>query len=334
MAERRSNAAIAEMSELSPEESAVLDADKEGTDAPELPPEPEEAPERAAPVAKAAPEPEADPDVDPRTGRQRKVDYGAFHEERERRKSETKARIDAEQKFATLNGRLEVLQELARAAQQQQQAPQIEVPDISENPVGHFQAQIALRDQKIAEFDQWRQQQAQEQQQREYQANQVMGQLQVQQQQNEMVGQVRNVAIQAEQEFSKSVPDYQDAASHVQKTRLAQLTALGVPNPEQQLQVEALQMAAGALQQGRNPAAVIYDMAKATGWTGKTRPAAVASPGAQKLATVARGQSANASLSQVSGSAPAEMSVNKLLEMSDEEFAEATKGGKWAKLFS
>lgn len=330
-----SNAALMESEALTPEESQLMDDNRQ---AEFTIPEPDPAP-APAPVPKAAPEPETTETTDPDDvpvaetppEKRRMVDYGALHEERERRKAADKEKAELARQLATLTGRFSTIEELAKAASAQNQ-PKPQVPDVNTDPIAHFQAQIAERDRQLSEMQQWRQQQEQ------------------QAQQAQVVNQIRSVASQQEAEFAKETPDYQEAASHVQQMRLAQLRALRIPNPEQAVAQEALQLAYNALNQGVNPAQMVYDYAKAIGWAPKQaaaatqaaptpaqpppaapKPAAQAA-GAKKLETVAKGQAANASLSQLNGSAPAETTIESVLKMSDEEFAKWATPENWRQM--
>jgi hypothetical protein len=342
----RGNTALIEQENLTKEEQTLMDENQKAQFEPEVPETPEQTPtptpatpatpESTPTPAPTTPEGTAATPPTPESGtpeKQRTVDYGAFHEERERRKEERTRREKAEAELAKLTGRFSTLEELARAATQQMQ-PQPKSPDISTDPVGHFQAELAARDARIAQFENWQREQ------------QVMAQQQAQ------ITAIRNRAVAAEAEFSKTTPDYVEAAEFVQMIRNAQLEAVGFADPaqrQQQLAIEALNLAAGAEQRGQNAAAVIYQMAKASGW--KPKAAAAASQptatngtaqqqpdpaGAKKLETVARGQAANQSIGKLNGqSAPTGApSLEELSKMSDEEFDAATKGDNWRKLFA
>jgi hypothetical protein len=317
-----SNAAIMESEALTPEESKLMDDNRQAEfSIPE--------PEPAAPVTKTAPEPTPEPETIETTEpddvpvaetppeKRRMVDYGALHEERERRKAADKEKAELARQLATITGRFSTLEELAKAAAAQTQ-PKPQIPDVNSDPVAHFQAELRARDEKIAQFENWQRQQQQ------------------QAEQAQQINQIRAIASQQEAEFAKETPDYQEAATYVQQARLNQLRVLRVPNPEQAVAQEALQLAVNALQQGVNPAQMVYEYAKTVGWAPKVaaptpsqpapaapKPAAPAA-GAKKLETVAKGQAANASLSQLNGSASPETTIESVLKMSDEEFA------KWA----
>lgn len=353
--------------EMSSEESALMDADRTNTapvikqpdpvPAPQPEPvvEPVKQPEPAAQVQAPVQEPVAEqPEIDPQTGKRRMVDYGALHEERERRRATEKERNEAKEQLAKLTGRFETLAQLAQAQQQQPNAqqpqnqqpePQIVIPDIANDPVGHFQAQLLIErrerealTKRLEETANWRQQQEQTAQ------------------ATNNVQRLAQIAIQHEQEFSKVQPEYQKAALYVRDMRDAELKAMGYADPAQRaqmIQVDALNIAAQALNNNMSAAEVVWAIAQARGF--KTAPAApapeapapVQTPapvapaapaqniGAEKLKTVSKGQETGQSIGQVNGAPPPQESLpERLLAMSDEDFEAATKGDKWRQLFN
>lgn len=333
----RNNPAMAALAEpLTAEESSLMDADRDSEHSqPEPQPEPEAAPEPAPEPEAAAAEPEAaehaEPEIDPATGKQRKVDYGALHAEREKRRAAEGREREKSEQLAKLMGRFDVLSQLAQQKTQQQAAPQtdapIEIPDINVDPVGHFEARTKLAEQKLAAVDKWREEQ---QKQTETYNN---------------VQRLQQIAQSHEAEFSKANPDYQEAFQHLRANRDAELEAMGYSDPAQRQQIinnDALQIAAQALQRNMNAAEVVYKMAKARGWAGKVVPQPIPAPAPQvhpdtaKLKTVAKGQAASQSLGQVNGSAPAETGVQAILAMSDADFAAKFSGAdgeaNWRKL--
>lgn len=276
-----------------------------------------EVPAETTPVVEG----EGQPDIDPATGKQRKVDYGAFHAEREKRKSAETGRQEAEKQLATAMGRFSVLEQLARQTQPKPvgEAP-VEVPDINTDPVGHFKALYEQSQNKISDLDKWRQNQ--ESQQTQYQNVQRLTQ----------------IALTHEADFSKTTPDYQDAASYVRAVRDQELQAMGYNDPAARQQIihqDALQIAAQALQGNMNAAEVVYNIAKARGYQVKTgaKPAAPIPTGdIKKLETVANGQKQGSPLSEANGSAPAEMSVEAILKMPEADFAKWATPDNWRKI--
>jgi len=272
------------------------------------------------------------------------VPQQALHEERERRKAERKAREEAERKFATLEGRLSVLQQLAQQAGQQQPkqeaataAPQpIQIPDVNADPVGHFKALNEINNQKAAalerqlqEVSAWRQSQDQ------------------QAQQAATIQRAASIADAHEKEFAQREPNYYDAANYLRSMRDQELQAMGYANPTQRQQIiatDVYHIAQQALQNNQNFGEVAFAIAKSRGWTPKpaqeatpapTTPAPV-TPAAvndqKKIEMVANGQRAGASLGQANGAAAPSTSLEALLNMSDDDFAAATKGDKWKNL--
>lgn len=100
-------------------------------------------------------------------------------------------------------------------------------------------------------------------------------------------------------EFAKTTPDFQDAYAHIRNARVADLRLLGYN--EQQINTVIFQeeaaLADAAIRQARNPAEVIYDMAKRHGYTPKTA-AATGTPQKpdDKLNAIAAAQAASRSL--------------------------------------
>lgn len=325
---REPNAALlGEDGGLSAEESGLMEANRESES---ISPEPEaetQVPEKETPEA----EPELDlaqtddikPDVDPATGKQRKVDYGAFHSERERRKASDADAAKAKQDLATLTGRFDVLRQLAEQSRQPQQTQQTdEIPDINLDPVGHFQAKFSQAERQLADVNKWRQSQ---------EANATA---------MNNVQQLGRIAQQSEAEFSKTTPDYPEAFQYVKTQRDRELQDMGYSDPgqrEQIMQTDALQIAAQALNSKMSPAEVVYKIAKARGYAGKApAPAAPVkaseAPDAKKLATVAKGQAANTSLGQVGGTSIPEFSAESIAKMSDSEFEKWATDDNWRKM--
>lgn len=329
-------AALAEP--LTAEETSLLDADRHAERA-QPSNEPEPAPDALANDAPAPDEAKTDaalneadqpePEIDPATGKQRKVDYGALHAEREKRRAAEAREREGSQKLATLMGRFDVLQQLAQQKQapQDKSEPPIEVPDINVDPVGHFAAKDAIREKEMSELRAWKQNQDQQAQVRNN------------------VARIQELAQAHETEFSKTTPDYNEAFQYLRANRDMELQAMGYSDPgmrQQIIQNDAIQIAAQALQGQRNAAEAVYNIAKARGYTAKaptpapTPKPAEPHPDTVKLETVAKGQKTAGSLGQVNGSAPAETSVKAILDMSDEDFAAKFAGAdgeaNWRKL--
>ncbi len=249
------------------------------------------------------------------------VPHGAFHEAREGQKAERELRLAAEKRAQTLEERTNlILQRMGQPAQPAPVAPQQpvvpEIPPADTDPLGHVLARLKIAEER---------------------AGQVENYTAEQRQQREQVSQVQQLttnAVALEQDFAATNPDYHEAAAYLQNSRRQEYTAMGY-NPmqvNQAIQQEALQIAAMAMQRGQNPAEVIYTLSKTRGFA-KAAPAAQATPAAtqaqpangavEQIQRVTNGQNQNQSLGNTRGSAPAPLTADRLLKMSDDDFAKA-----------
>jgi hypothetical protein len=131
-------------------------------------------------------------------------------------------------------------------------APQI--PSVDADPIGHIietQKQLSRR--------------IEEHQRGEQQRQQVLQGLAAQQA-------LVQRAQQAETQFKTETPDYDQAVTYLMNARRNELRAIGTPeeNITATIQQEGLTTAALALQGNRNPAKVIYELAKARGFAAAT----------------------------------------------------------------
>lgn len=164
-------------------------------------------------------------------------------------------------------------------------------------------------------------------------------------------GAFRTQVLQSVRTYSAERPDFLDAYQHARQARVEELTALGYAQDEAVAITfdNELEVINSAFSAGRNPAQVIYDFAIRRGYrpTGGseavpavgrqpsfTKPATATAPmsEAEKIALAARGQAAAKSLSAAGGGATGTLTLEALAGMSDEEFAEATKGERWQRL--
>lgn len=220
----------------------------------------------------------------------RTVPLAALHEERERRK-ELQQQVQAQaEKQARLDERFNLIQQ--RIADATKPAP------IEETPIDQLQ-RIDAEQKRI---------------------------VQATEQQN-YVNQVMNTATAKAREFAVEKTDYFDAQNHLMLSRRAELTAMGLPPAQVEATInnDYLQVADQALRQGKNPAAVIYDIATHRGYrkadpvpAGKT----TAELAAEKAATLAKGAAAAGSLSNAGGApARAGASLESILAMSEKDIA-------------
>lgn len=224
------------------------------------------------------------------------VSHAALEEERNRRKELAKERDTLRDEKARMEERFRIFQE-SLAPQKQTEAPPPRTDEDIFGAVDHARAKIDGLEQQLA-----KQQQAERHEQGKRQL-------------------LQRYAADVEK-FKADTPDMMDAYAHVMKARHAELEAIGIDNPAQReeiVQREELQVAWEAYQRGKNPADVVYKMAKARGYTKKE--AAPSQPqAADKLAAIAASQEASKSLSAAGGSAGGQMTLEKLARMSQSEF--------------
>lgn len=234
------------------------------------------------------------------------VPLAALHEERERRKEMARQietlRQEQAQRDAKIEARMQALY----------QASQPRPPTFDENPAEHLRQQLEQTRQETQATNQqltaWQQQQAQ------------AAQLQ----------QIKSAVWNHEEQFLSEKPDYQDAVRFMRQQRANEFQAMGA-DPQSALNQATHEMIEGALlnaQAGRNPAQVAYRMAELRGY--RPKPQGIAE-GAEKLQNQQRGVAAARTIGS-GGSTAGKLSVNALATMSDEDFAEATKGRNWEKL--
>ncbi len=253
-------------------------------------PEPEAAPE---PEAVAAPEPEAAPEEP------RKVDLGALHEERAKRR-ELEARLEAQE------ARFQAFQERLKTPE----PPAPELPAFDEDPASNLDARLKAQEEMVNQTaESLRQQQ----------------EAQVQQAQ---LGQFQQEFYAKEAQFAQQTPDYYEAVNWLRGQRAQELTHLGYQPAQVQQMVdqEAVSYAITATNNGVDPVSMFYETAKSRGYSPATKepdPAVLAAK-QQKAATV--GPSGR-------GAGTDDISLSDLANMSDEDFDRYTSGDKWANLW-
>ncbi len=285
---------------LSSDEQKYFDSKGAAAPAPASPPP-------ATPAPAPADRPGA-PAVDPSGARSnpaeaKTVPLAALHEERERRK-ELQRQIEDVNRRADERFNL-IAQKLAASAPAAESKR--EMPDPEKDAVGAIRM-TAEEVKVLSDFKR---------------------QVEAQAAQSQAIQAVFAHAARLENEFESRTPDFQTASTFLRETRAQELATLGVDpyRVQQILGLEKLQLAQAALQQGRNPAEIIYALAKMRGYspnTGAPKGKAAASDGeAAKLARIAKGQEAGTSLGAASGAAPGKTGIEALLGMSDAEFASA-----------
>lgn len=156
----------------------------------------------------------------------------------------------------------------------------------------------------------------------------------------------RTQVLQSVRSYVRAQPDFMDAYQHARQARIGELAALGYGVDEAvaiTFDNEA-EVIRNAYATGRNPAQVIYDYALSRGYPGSgdargasphggaVRQVEGAMSDAEKVALAARGQAGAKSLSSTGGGALGALTLETLASLSDDEFAEATKGERWQRL--
>lgn len=164
--------------------------------------------------------------------------------------------------------------------------PPVHVPPVEHDPVGHIVGRLEQQNRAVAELGRWAMQQENQ------------GRVAAAQQQ---VAGVVNHVLNTERDFASKNPDYNDSAQFLIDHRDRELETAGILDATQRqniLRDEAAQLAARAYQSNKNPAEMVYQLAKARGFD---------SSGSR-------------------GDLPAGMTARRLVGMSDREFSRYDKG--------
>ena len=198
---------------------------------------------------------------------------------------------------------LEVQLRTQLAAQQQAAAnKEAPPPDPSVDPIGSMMHQLNTLNRQILGLQQGMQNQAaQTQQLQQFQAFQAQ-------------------VVKMRDSFMATTPDYQDAYNYIRANRAADLRGLGMAEPliERQLLQEEVALAESSINQGRNPAQVLYEASKRHGYVPKS-PAAAPSPAPAPAASLEAIQRAQAAARNPAAAAPVnnDISVDSLRTMGD-----------------
>lgn len=265
---------------------AALDADEGG--------EQLEAPaEGAEPEAKAD-EGEKKPPLPPEEIEKR------WRQTQASRNAERTKRQAAEQRASELETRLADLESKVTP----QQAA--ERPDPTEDPIGYMEW-------LSARLDAEEQVKAQEQQ-----------QTQAQQQRAEAVKQVIGKAQEYETDFRELNPDYDKAADHLYAAKKAEYLDGGYDDAEAHSMVmaEFLTRADRAMKAGKDPAEIVYNLAKRTGYANEGPPKAQTDAEA-KLRRIAEGQKAASPLANAGGRGGDDLDMDSISQLDGAAFDKA-----------
>jgi hypothetical protein len=124
-------------------------------------------------------------------------------------------------------------------------------------------------------------------------------------------------------EFKQSTPDYDAAYAFARKDRVEEILELeGCTEAEAQFRAnrEEVALLASCKEKGKNPAEAIYKYAKRRGY--KPAEGEETSEAEQTIDRIQKGQAASKSLSSSAGKPTAGLTMEKILAMDDEEFAD------------
>lgn len=230
---------------------------------------------------------------------EKKVNLGALHEERSRRKAEAERAAKAEQRAIELERQL-----------QQYTKPQ--EPNIDDDPVEAMKRKTAQMEQILI---------AQAKQAKAAQEN------------NEYWGRVKESELAYKQEH----PDFDDAVKFLADTRLEELQDLGWSKEEaaQVLADEVKWISDKAYADEVNPAERFHNLAKRRGWKAKEEPKDTTAD--DKLANIQKGMEKNRALPPASKSVKQDLTAEALADMNVDALsglrAQTDFDKAWAKLF-
>lgn len=231
------------------------------------------------------------------------VPLAALHEERKARQElqrqiAERDRLHAEQ-MQRINQRLETLIP---------KQPQPARPDKEAQPVDYLDHRLDGIEQQNRAILESRQQEMQQRQQAEY------------------VNQLASRIVGSESVFAKEAPDYAEAIKFLDEFRVRELQVFGADEntARQQAFNERKQAALQWAHEGRNPAELAYNFAKARGYTPKAAQAPAQAP-ADKIASQQKGTAAARSLGGGGAVTGGKLTAEALANMSDEDFSKLSE---------
>jgi len=240
------------------------------------------------------------------------------------------ARLEARElkgRLMAAEQRLQTVDELKAAIlAMKQRERQAEIPEFAENPLGHLAYRLQQAEQQLA------QQTQQTQQQNMMTQEQLQAQAQAQQ--------IQRATAAYEAEFAKAKPDYYDAVNYLTQKRISELQLFGIYDPQtiqQDIAKNVQGLALTAMNAGKNPAEVAYQLAFVSGYKPKQPPSGQMQQGQPpagafdvnnlSLRTVQQGMTAAQTLGGPSEVKP-DPTVEALLKAEGAEF-----DAMWKKIF-
>lgn len=236
------------------------------------------------------------------------VPLAALHEERNMRKQLQQDMARLRQEQAERDQRLN--ERLAKLFPEQE--PQ--APNPQENGVGYIDHRIGQVEKLIKPLADTIQQQRE------------------QQERAQLVSQLSSRVRASEAAMRQVAPDYDDAVNHLARIRAAEMAVYGA-SPDQiaaLLPQDMERMALTWANEGRNPAEVAYNLARARGYTPKAaqqqaQQAAQQQSAEEKITAQQRGTQAARSLGSGGGVSKGKLTAQALASMSDEDFAKLSE---------
>lgn len=253
------------------------------------------------------------------------VPHKAFHSERERRKAIAKENESLKIQLARGEERLAILNEAFNGSGDPKTTAQSQQPA---NPLDEDPIDIEK------DFVGWAKQM---QRQKDFLVQQLNTQKQTTED-RESFRSMKDIYHADAKALLTADPQFEDAYRHLVGGRHRELEFMGMTDEKQRsayIAQEESALVAQAIQQGKRPAQVIYEMAKARGFVGKNQPIAgqqqneqhpQLSAAQQKIAAVKNGQTAAQTLSTAGSGSSEGLTFASLASMSDEEFARAVDG--------
>lgn len=184
------------------------------------------------------------------------VPHAALHQARLQAKQLQDALEEANRKLGAVDSLKEQIMEIRNTKQTQQEQSEDPKPDKDEDPLAYLEWQNRQMQKKLDAIEAAKNAE-------DEQAEQVT---QSQAQLNQFMTNVREQVL----EFEKTQPDYGKAFEFAVEKRMAEYEAMGVTDPQVKQQMfdrEVMQVAATAMQNGLNPGASMYALAKSWGYT-------------------------------------------------------------------
>lgn len=265
---------------------------------------------QAQPEAKTADVDLSQADGKPADAQNKTVPHEALEAERQKRKAAEKRAQELEVQQARADERMKLINEAIEARNKPQQTTPTEIPDPEKDALGNLKYLNKVTSEELAVLKKFKE----DSEARERHVNQSR--------------EITTRAAEMERQYIAQNPDYNEASAYLINSRLNELQALGLNEmaARQQIQQETYAMAQHGLQTGVNPAEMVYKIAGLRGY--KKASAAQASSEADKIATIAAGQRANQSLTDISGNSSSKtgvVSAKDLANMSEAQFAKVMK---------